>query len=570
MSMETIFIAFLNRSLSASVMILAVVLLRPLLKRAPRWTSLLLWAMVALRLMVPFSIESRVSLIPAAEPIPTQIAQMPSPAVETGIPAVNQAVNPILMQRFTPDPISSVNPLQVVQWAASLLWMAGILGMLLLLLLSFLRAKRRVRAGIPLAGQVYVCDEVRSPFVLGVMRPHIYLPSDLDEKTRESVLLHEQAHLQRRDHWWKPLGFLILALHWFNPLCWLAYILFCRDIEAACDEKVIALMDADGRAAYSQALLDCSRPQRVVTVCPLAFGETGVKSRVKAVLGYRKPLVRAVVAALTVLVIVAVCFLTDPQAVRETQAAETAPEATSAPVAQPGVADTAASTMLSAERDDAAPSPTPWAGNGHWYTFQPLPWGVMSSTNTKYLALYGPYIVTTKKDAVAIGTVKGVSKQVKMYTSDPEERLIWANEPGVFWGTFLRDDVKLTEPDPEAQTLFLQIDETESALSEAAKAELLSLLKAVPASGQPAPDQDAETDSNTPLAFVISDCGDIPGLRYWFFACIAPYDGRLILATMKEDAQGGYTADLTIDIDPDGALAREFAQLAEQTATAQP
>lgn len=556
--MEAVFMKVLNMSLSASVLIPVVVLARLLLKKAPKWIRGILWTMVAVRLVVPFSLESGVSLIPAAEPIPADIALMSAPAVETGIPAVNRAVNPLILHRFAPEPTASVNPLQIVTYAASVIWIAGMALMLLFLLFSFLRAKRSVRAAIPVEDGIYVSDEVRSPFVLGLIRPRIYLPSDLDGSTRRSVLLHEQAHLLRRDHWWKPLSFLILTVHWFNPLCWLAYVLFCRDIESACDEKVIALMDGDGRAAYSQALLNCSCPRRVVTVCPLAFGETGVKDRVRSVLQYRKPLLRVVIAALSVTAMVAVCFLTNPKAVRETQAAESVPKAASTPA--PAVAP----------EPEAEPSPTPWAGNGHWYTFQPLPWGVMSSTNTKYLALEYPYYVSIAEDAVAIGKMKGVAKETKVYTHDPEERLIYANEPGVFWGAFLRDDVQLTEPDPEAQTLFLQIDETESALSEAAKAELLSLLKAVPTSGQPAPDQDAETDSNMPLAFVISDCGDIPGLRYWFFACIAPYDGRLILATMKEDAQGGYTADLTIDIDPDGALAREFAQLAEQTATAQP
>ena len=168
-------------------------------------------------------------------------------------------------------------------------------------------------ASLCMRGNIYLCDAISSPFILGIVKPRIYLPSTLNEVQRRNVLAHERAHLARRDHLWKPLGFALLAVYWFDPMLWLAYVLFCRDIELACDERVIRNMDKEAVTAYSTVLLACSMPRMVSLSCPLAFGELGVKERVKNMLHYKKPAFRIVAASIAVCIVVAVCFLTDPQ-----------------------------------------------------------------------------------------------------------------------------------------------------------------------------------------------------------------------------------------------------------------
>ena len=312
--MSVIFLKLLNLSISASWLVLVVLVLRLVLKRAPKWVNVLLWGMVALRLMVPFSIESALSLIPSAETLSPEVVRFdPAPTTTSGVEFIDNAVNPSLSESFAAAPLASVNPLYVWTYLAGWVWLIGLAAMLAYALVSYLRLRRRVSASIPLRENIYVCDEVPSPFILGIAKPRIYLPSALDEAQRGSVLSHERAHLARHDHWWKPLGFALLAVYWFNPLLWLAYTLLCRDIELACDERVLRGMDAGQVKDYSSALLACSVPRRMLAACPLAFGEVGVGARVKNALRYKKPAFWVVTASVAVCVVVAVCFLTNPE-----------------------------------------------------------------------------------------------------------------------------------------------------------------------------------------------------------------------------------------------------------------
>ena len=311
--MGDLFLNILNMSIAASWLILAVVLLRFVLKKAPKWIAVLLWGIVALRLAVPFSFESALSLIPSAETFNAHNIQYGTPAISSGIPAVNNAVNPILDETFAPNPAGSVNPLYVWIFIVSVIWLIGIAAMLLYAVISYVRVRQSVGESVPYEGDIFLCDHVKSPFILGLVRPKIYLPSSMDAASMEPVIAHEKAHLTRCDHWWKPVGFLILTVHWFNPLCWIAYVLLCRDIELACDEKVIRQMDLNGKKQYSTALLEFSTGRRLVTICPLAFGEVGVKERVKNVLNYKKPAFWLIVVAIIACGVVTVCFATNPK-----------------------------------------------------------------------------------------------------------------------------------------------------------------------------------------------------------------------------------------------------------------
>jgi len=310
--MSSVFLKILNMSITASWLILAVVLTRLVLKKAPKWIACLLWGLVAIRLICPFSFESVLSLIPSSETIPANIALQQEPAINSGITIINEAVNPAIEESFTPAPGTSVNPLQIVIPAAAIIWIAGIVVMLAYAVISYLKLRRIVSICVPVGERLLACDEVKEPFILGVFRPVIYMPSSMSSKTLEHVIRHERAHLQRHDHWWKPLGYLLLAVYWFNPLCWVSYILLCRDIEMACDEKVVRDMDKEDMAAYSQALLDCSFPRRRIAACPLAFGEVSVKKRVTGVLNYKKPAFRIILIAIVACMILAVCLMTDP------------------------------------------------------------------------------------------------------------------------------------------------------------------------------------------------------------------------------------------------------------------
>lgn len=310
--MEYVFIKFLNLSIQAGWLVIALLLLRPFLKKAPKYISCLLWAAVGLRLCLPFSIESVLSLIPSKETVPPEILYAAAPQVNTGVPLLNSAVNPILQSSMAPAPMASVNPMQLVMILGANLWILGMVVMALYAAVSYILLRWRLREAVRQSENIWLCDRVNSPFLLGLFRPRIYLPSNLAQETAAYVIAHEKAHLQRKDHWWKPLGFLILTVYWFNPLIWVAYILLCRDIEYACDEKVLRAMGTEHKKPYSEALVCCSVPRKMITACPVAFGEDGVKGRIQSILGYKKPAFWIILIAVVASIAVTVCFLTDP------------------------------------------------------------------------------------------------------------------------------------------------------------------------------------------------------------------------------------------------------------------
>lgn len=314
--MDDVFLKLLNLSISASWLILAVLVLRVVLKKAPKWVMPLLWGVVALRLVCLFSIESALSLIPSAETIPSEIVTETREPVLYEQATLDIVTNPTLPSAAEVHVGVSRQQAQVDFNIYSVLWLAGMAALLVHALVSAGKLKRKLATAILLRDNIYESEFVDSPFVFGVVKPNIYLPMHMDEGTAAYVIAHEHAHLARRDHWWKVLGYLVLALHWFNPLVWVAYILFCRDIELACDEKVVKGLDGAARADYSQALLSCAAPKRAVAACPLAFGEGNIKMRVKSALHYKKPAFWVAAAAVLAVVIVAVCFLTNPRSER--------------------------------------------------------------------------------------------------------------------------------------------------------------------------------------------------------------------------------------------------------------
>lgn len=310
--MTEFFLNIVNMSISASWVVLAVLLLRLLLKKAPKWITVLLWGIVAIRMICPFSIESVMSLIPSTETISPEIMMDRTPKINSGIPIINNIVNPVIGESFAPDPATSANPLQIWIPILSFVWIVGIAGMLLYTTISYFRVNRKIGTAVLLHDNIFQSESVVSPFVLGIIKPKIYLPFKVNDKDMEHVIAHEQAHIRRKDHWSKPFGFLLLALHWFNPLMWLGYALLCKDIELACDEKVIKELNTEEKADYSQALLNLSVNRRMIAACPLAFGEIGVKNRVKSVLNYKKTAFWIIIVAVIASAVFAVCFLTSP------------------------------------------------------------------------------------------------------------------------------------------------------------------------------------------------------------------------------------------------------------------
>ncbi len=304
--MTAVFLKLLNISLTASIVVLVVILLRLILRRAPKFINCILWAIVGARLCLPFTIESKLSLVPAGEPV-----QMPSGNLVDAVPQADYVgeAAPTVFEQFI--------------GAASVIWIVGIVLMLAYAFVSYVALKRKVSASIADRG-CYICDNISTPFILGVIHPRIYLPSNLKGRERIFVLAHERAHIKRFDNLWKPLAYILLTVYWFNPVMWVAYILLSRDIELACDEKVAKKLKQNDIIEYSETLLNLGVTRFRVAACPVAFGEVSIKTRVRNVLNYKKPAFWIIIAAIVVCIIVAVCFLTArPKDKEDTPNAET-------------------------------------------------------------------------------------------------------------------------------------------------------------------------------------------------------------------------------------------------------
>lgn len=310
--MDAFMIKLFNMSINAIWLILAVIVMRFILKKAPKYINLIMWGLVGLRLVCPFTIESMLSLIPSEETIPSDIAFVSSPSVDTGFNAVNEIINPAVSQ-FSEVPYTmGYSPIDMLIRISFAVWVVGIAVMLLYSGVSYMILRRKVRVSVRYDGNIYLCDNIKTPFILGIVKPKIYLPSDITKEQMTAVTAHENAHLLRLDHIIKPLGFLVLCIHWFNPFVWLSYNLFCRDIEYACDERVIKTMENGEKKDYSEILLSLSMPKKSFAACPLAFGETGVKGRIKSVLSYKKPALWIIIVAVIAVIAVAVGFMTNP------------------------------------------------------------------------------------------------------------------------------------------------------------------------------------------------------------------------------------------------------------------
>lgn len=301
--MEIIFTKVFNMSVAASMLILAVILLRLILKSSPKWIRCVLWLLVALRLVIPFSFESPLSLIPNAQAM--------NSTTQSSTSYVSSLVNSDSFQTMQNAVSSSNNEIKIIT-ILSYIWIVGVGVMLIYMLFSYLHLHLKVRESIVIKGNILICDRISSPFVFGIIRPRIYLPSKLSETEKSYVIAHEQAHIKHHDYLWKPYGYLILSIHFFNPLCWIAFKLFTNDIELACDERVIKNYDIQDKKGYSTALLSCSIERNILSACPFSFGESGLKQRIKSVLGYKKPTVRIVILSFAVCLLTAMSFMTNP------------------------------------------------------------------------------------------------------------------------------------------------------------------------------------------------------------------------------------------------------------------
>ncbi|BAK98461.1 peptidase M56 family protein [Oscillibacter valericigenes Sjm18-20] len=313
MGLKELFVDLLNMSITASYVVIAVIIMRLLLKKAPRGISCALWAMVGLRLILPVSFESVMSLIPSSATVTPDVLYSAEPAISSGVPALNNVMNPVIAKSLSPAVTGSANPMQTAISIAAIVWLTGMLGMVLYSAITYVRVRRKVDFAVLVRDNIYESDAISSPFVLGIVKPRIYLPFAVGEEDRDYVVAHEQAHIRRKDHWIKPLGFLLLTIYWFNPLLWAAYVLLCRDIEVACDEAVIRDIGGNEKKDYSLALLNCAVKHRNIAMCPLAFGEVGIRERVKNVLNYKKPAFRMIIAAVIVCIVAAICLLSNPK-----------------------------------------------------------------------------------------------------------------------------------------------------------------------------------------------------------------------------------------------------------------
>ncbi|MDD3853092.1 MAG: M56 family metallopeptidase, partial [Syntrophomonadaceae bacterium] len=311
--MSSYFITVLNMSLTASYVVMAVIIVRLLLKRAPKIFSYALWAIVLFRLVCPLSFESNFSLIPNNnEIIPHDIIYSQNPAINTGVAITDKAINQSIQSTLPPvNPAVSVNPMGIVLEIGATIWILGIVALLAYALIAYFRLKRRLSTATLVNDNIYETDGIKTPFVLGLIRPRIYIPTNLSGSEPDYIIKHEETHIRRYDYIIKPVAFLTLVIHWFNPFIWISYFLMVKDMEMSCDESVMKQFSGDIRASYSNSLLSLSIKQSGL-LSPLAFGESNVKSRIMNVLNYRKPAFGTVVVIAVVAIAISVGLMVDP------------------------------------------------------------------------------------------------------------------------------------------------------------------------------------------------------------------------------------------------------------------
>ncbi len=346
--MSDIFLKLVNMSISAGWIVLAILLIRILFKKIPKWINAALWSLVGIRLVLPFSIKSILSLIPSTSTIPQDIAESKAPAINSGFETVNNTVNPVISEVLAPSVENSISPINVIVYIITAVWITGIISMLIYTAVSYRKIYLRIREGMPDADNTVLCDRIETPFIMGIIKPKIYIPSNMDREYKEYVTAHETAHIERRDYLWKPLAFAFLTVYWFNPLVWAAYIAFCRDIEFACDERVIKRHGEEYKAPYSEALLNCSIKKKTLNINPLAFGEISVKDRIKNILNYKKPSLWIISASIILCGCLLVAFLTDPV---DSKKSENKPDSTEAVVPSDDEKEKLSSEDTSAESE---------------------------------------------------------------------------------------------------------------------------------------------------------------------------------------------------------------------------
>ncbi|MBQ9131575.1 MAG: M56 family metallopeptidase [Clostridia bacterium] len=317
--MSDLFLHVFKIAVTAGWIAAACLLLRVILRRRlAGWVRCVLWGLVGVRLLFPFSLESVLSLIPSAETVPPTITTAPAPQINVGLPVVDEVINPVISQTMAPVPEYSVNPMQVVVAVAAAVWLVGVAVMLTYYLVSAIRLRRRLAVNIPYGENIYLCDHLPTSILVGILRPRIYIPSDTDPSLYPHILAHERNHMARGDHIWKPLSFLLLSVYWFHPLLWVAYILLGRDMEQACDEKTAKGMSEAELEEYLHALVACSDRKPMGTrPGPVGFGETKIFERVKHMLNYKQPKLWITLASVVLILVVAVCFLTNPVSAKE-------------------------------------------------------------------------------------------------------------------------------------------------------------------------------------------------------------------------------------------------------------
>ena len=309
--MSDVLVKIFNMSVAASWIILVILILRVILKGTPKWINCILWSIVGARLVLPVSFVSELSLLPSAKTVSEPLYYR-GPYIESGIVTFDNYINEVIKWKYLRNQWIVFETFDEIKTKLTILWLIGITALLAYALISYICLKRTTRTAVLLRDNIYQCENVISPFVLGLKRPKIYLSFYMEEQEMKHVIAHECAHIKRKDHWWKCLAFALLIINWFNPIIWLGYVLFCKDIELACDEDVIKNLNREQRADYSQTLLTCSVTENRITACPLTFNEIDVKSRVKSVINYKNPSTKAIFLGISICLLVAVCFLTNP------------------------------------------------------------------------------------------------------------------------------------------------------------------------------------------------------------------------------------------------------------------